>query len=77
MISALDNALLQKYITMIENEACVHRMNHWLTLFLDARLDSERYGISTDPELREVLEKVLSYTRYTKVEIEAQALRLC
>ena len=67
MVAALDDPLMQKYILLTENETCTRRMNHWLALFLDAQLKTESSREDRDADFREVLEKVLTYTRATKV----------
>ena len=67
IISALNDSLLQKYIVLTDNQACTERLNDWLALFLDAHLQGVISGQARDSEFREVLQKVLSFTRSTKV----------
>ena len=67
MISVLDDSLLQKYLALTDDEKSQRRIDNWLSLFLDSQLQAEDDWEESNRAFREVLEKILSFARYTKV----------
>ena len=70
MIAALDDPLLQKYIGLRPSIAVTKRMDRWLDMFFDEQLHAADDGRETNKALSEILEKTLSYTRFTKVSLK-------
>ena len=50
-----------------QDEAAQRRLDNWLTLFLDSQLQAEADGEETSNDLHDILNKLLKYTQYTKV----------
>ena len=67
LIAALDDPLLRIYVVTKQDEAAWRRLDSWLTLFLDSKLQAEAHGQGSTEDLRDVLTKLLKYTKYTKV----------
>lgn len=67
VISALGEPLLQKYLTVKPSEVASKRLDYWLSAFLDEELQSLQAGHKQNGALSDTLDKVLNYTRYTKV----------
>lgn len=67
MIAALDDPLLQKYIGLRPSSAVTRRMDQWLDMFFDEQLEAMSDNDNIKNILSELLEKILNYTRFTKV----------
>lgn len=70
MISVLDDPLLQKFASLRDSVIFQRRLDQWLILFLDSYLDPDFERDGSTRGLTEVLEKILSYSKYTKVALE-------
>lgn len=62
MVSAIDDPLLQRYVGLDLSDEIKIQIDEWLSSFFDKQLQK-----IDEKKLAEVLLKVLSYTRYTKV----------
>lgn len=62
IVSAIDEPLLQRYIGLDLSDEVKIQIDEWLSSFFDKHL--QKRG---EKKLANVLLKVLSYTRYTKV----------
>lgn len=67
MVSVLDDALLQHFALLRGNDISEARVNQWLAMFFDTQLQLAEENGQASKTLVEVLEKVLRYTRCTKV----------
>jgi centromere protein I len=67
MVSALDDALLQNYVVLRNSPQDRRRIDLWLSLFFDAQLSAKEDSHVASTVLVDLLEKVLAYSRYTKV----------
>ncbi len=67
MISALGDPLFQKYLMLNPSQTASRRLNQWLSTFFDEELQLLRQGQKQSKPLSDMLEKLLGYTRYTKV----------
>jgi len=67
VISALSDSLFQKYLFLKPSETASKRLNQWLSTFFDEELHLLSHGQYPNKRLSEMLEKLLNYTRYTKV----------
>ena len=67
MVSVLDDPLLQNYILLAGNPNSEARIDQWLALFFDVQLQMVEDSGHTSKSLVEMLEKILNYTRRTKV----------
>ncbi len=75
LISALGDPLLQKYLMLNPSETAAKRLNQWLSTFFDEELQSVLEGQKESRRLSDMLEKLLSYTRYTKVRFRRTLVR--
>lgn len=65
---AIDDPLLQKYITLrSDDEAGRARLDRQLGIFFHEQLENINSGQKTSEELSEMLGRLSSYTRYSKV----------
>lgn len=62
IVSAIDEPLLQRYIGLNLSDEVKIQIDEWLSSFFDKHLQKR-----DEKKLGNVLLKVLSYTRYTKV----------
>lgn len=62
IVSAIDEPLLQRYIGLDLSDEVKIQIDEWLSSFFDKHLQKR-----DEKKLANVLLKVLSYTRYTKV----------
>ena len=68
IISTLGDAMAQKYLHLVQSELANHRLNEWLSSFLEDKLETLREDEDDDPDtLSYVLEFVVGYASYTKV----------
>lgn len=67
MVSEIDDPLLQRYFELGSNSDAKARSNEWLASFLDDQLQKLDEKKVASKALVEVLRKLQSYTRYTKV----------
>lgn len=67
LISALGDPLLQKYLMLKPSDTATRRLNQWLSTFFDEELRLLAQGHKSSRQLTDMLEKLLSHTRYTKV----------
>ena len=66
MISAFSDRLFQKLILLKDDRSSQTRINRWLSLFLDSQLQLEEVEEEVQKGFREILQKTLQYTQYTK-----------
>lgn len=62
IVSAIDDPLLQRYVGLDLSDEVKIQTDEWLSSFFDKQLQK-----TDEKKLADVLLKVLSYTRYTKV----------
>jgi len=67
VISALGDSLFQKYLVLKPSETASKRLNQWLSTFFDEELHLLSHGPHESKRLSGMLERLLHYTRYTKV----------
>lgn len=67
MVSVLDDPLLQHFALLRGNDISTARVNQWLAMFFDTQLQLVEENEQASKTLVEILEKVLAYTRRTKV----------
>lgn len=67
MIPEIDEPLLQRYFELGSNIDAKARSNEWLASFLDDQLQKLDEKKVANKALVDVLRKLQSYTRYTKV----------
>ena len=69
MVSVLDDPLLQHFALLRGDIISEARIDQWLAMFFDTQLQLlEEHG-QASKTLVEILEKVLQYTRRTKVDL--------
>ncbi|MCJ1406397.1 hypothetical protein MMC19_000462 [Ptychographa xylographoides] len=66
LVSALDDPLLRKLLVLRRDDTSTDRIDQWLSVFSDAELQQEERCGALSGALTEVLEKILSYTQYSK-----------
>ena len=67
IISALDDALLQRFLSLRPDDRASRRLENWLATFLDEELRMIQDGAHDQQKLSDVLKGLLGFTRYTKV----------
>ncbi|ORY17972.1 Mis6-domain-containing protein [Clohesyomyces aquaticus] len=67
LISFLTDPLLQKYLLLIPSEMASHRIDLWLSTYLEEEYEAARSGMATSEHLTEILEGLYKQTRYTKI----------
>lgn len=65
--SALTDPLARKYLHFVQNKNATRRLESWLRAFFDDELERHENGELSE-ELGFVLESLVSYVRFTKVE---------
>lgn len=68
LIAALSDPLLQKHLLLKDDKSSQRRIDQWLAIFLDSQLEMEESGEPATKELRDVLDRLLLYTRSSKVK---------
>lgn len=67
LISILNDPLLQKYVDLKPSSIISTRIDLWLSTCLEDVYEVERLGTGDPSNLKEILEGLITYTQYTKV----------
>ncbi|KAI4148682.1 MAG: hypothetical protein LQ340_004990 [Diploschistes diacapsis] len=73
LVAAFDDHLLRTYLFSRQDKVIQRRIDNWLAVFLDSQLQAEEDGEEASKNMQDVLNGLLSYVTYTKVQALQEA----